>query len=534
MKGRLAARAIFIGLGMALTLLIRVPDVAAASARLTLEHAAVEAATSAGQGESVPALERQEDAVESLRRTVRRDSPSVVIGVLVIGVGLGALLLFLAQHEVRDTALVFFGVFSLLYGCRLILGTYSAALLLGFDEPATRHVDATITYWINVPVMLFMERVLDRAWRPVVRFLRYAWIGFAIIATPLEWLAGANALLMPINNVTVIAGFALLLLVFVRMEREPDRRISVALGTGIGTFALLALNNNLSSLGALPWGEGPEELGFLVFIACLGYVVAIRQLASERHLLSIEQELRTARQIQRSILPRELPTLRGLDVDARYVPMTAVGGDFYDFLLVDDRRIGILVADVSGHGVPAALIASMVKVAIAAQQEHADQPARVLAQMNQILCGKLERQFVTAAYAYLDLDAGRLVTAGAGHPPALLWNDRERRVMDVASTGIMLGQFPDAGYETTSHDIGPGDCLLLYTDGVIETTDDAGDFFDPDRLRAFLEARHDAGAELGANLLDHLASWSGRDLYTGGFEDDLTVVTVSVGAGLGV
>src|SRR5271169_1346495 len=108
--------------------------------------------------------------------------------------------------------------------------------------------------------------------------------------------------------------------------------------------------------------------------------------------------------------------------------MTSVAGDFYDFIIVDDKHVGILVADVSGHGLPAALIASMLQVALTAQSAHASDPGRVLGGLNQALCGKFQRNFVTAAYLFVDLENLVISYAGAGHPPMLLWR---------ASTGIV-------------------------------------------------------------------------------------------------
>src|SRR5271166_1408106 len=114
-----------------------------------------------------------------------------------------------------------------------------------------------------------------------------------------------------------------------------------------------------------------------------------------RQLVEINMELEMARQIQLSILPRDTPKIAGLDIVARYIPMTSVAGDFYDFIVVDERHVGILMADVSGHGLPAALIASMLQVALTAQAGHASDPARVLSGLNQALCGKFEHNFVT-------------------------------------------------------------------------------------------------------------------------------------------
>src|SRR5271168_1570825 len=142
-----------------------------------------------------------------------------------------------------------------------------------------------------------------------------------------------------------------------------------------------------------------------------------------RQLLEINSELEMAREIQLSILPSAVPAINGLDIAARYVPMSAVAGDFYDFIVVDDKHLGILIADVSGHGLSAALIASMIQVALAGQSAHASDPARVLGGLNLALCGKFQRNFVTAAYVYVDLEKLVISYAGAGHPPMLLWSD---------------------------------------------------------------------------------------------------------------
>src|SRR5271157_2548838 len=168
------------------------------------------------------------------------------------------------------------------------------------------------------------------------------------------------------------------------------------------------------------------------------------QLAQQ--LLTIQKELETARQIQMSILPSEIPKIEGLDIAARYVPMSSVAGDFYDFIVVDEKHIGILIADVSGHGLPAALIASMLKFALAAQSSHAFDPARVLVGLNQSLCGKFKQHFVTAAYIFVDMEKNSIGYAGAGHPPLLLWRTSRGNTSEVLQNGLILGLFPEATY----------------------------------------------------------------------------------------
>jgi phosphoserine phosphatase RsbU/P len=246
------------------------------------------------------------------------------------------------------------------------------------------------------------------------------------------------------------------------------------------------------------------------------------QLASQ--LLTIQHELETARQIQLSILPREIPRLQGLDIAARYIPMTSVAGDFYDFVVVDERRLGILVADVSGHGMPAALISSMLKIALAAQTGCAADPARVLAGLNQALYGKFQGHFVTAAYVLVDTGKQILSYAGAGHPPLIVRDNLAGETREFVENGLFLGFFPDATYTSVEIPFREGDWGVLYTDGILETTNSSEEQFGVDRLKLFLESNHDLLAgQLVDKLLDDLSHWSytasGREP-----EDDITLL----------
>jgi len=256
--------------------------------------------------------------------------------------------------------------------------------------------------------------------------------------------------------------------------------------------------------------------------------LALREIREQlaQQLQTIRGELETARQIQLSILPREIPQFAGLDIAARYIPMTSVAGDFYDFIVVDKNRIGILVADVSGHGLSAALIASMLKIAFAAQSHHADDPVRVLSGLNEILCGKFQGHYVTAAYALIDTRAGTLRYAGAGHPPLVIREKMTGKTRCVAENGLFLGYFPEAEYSETEVSFREGDSVLLYTDGIPEMTDQSEEQFGEKRLKLFLDEHHDLPASQFADtLLDRLSVWSGRPSGEGP-DDDVTLLTI--------
>jgi sigma-B regulation protein RsbU (phosphoserine phosphatase) len=245
-----------------------------------------------------------------------------------------------------------------------------------------------------------------------------------------------------------------------------------------------------------------------------------------RQLVEINTELEMARQIQLSILPRTTPKIPGMDIVARYIPMTSVAGDFYDFIVVDERHVGILIADVSGHGLPAALIASMLQVALTAQARHVSEPGEVLAGLNQALCGKFQHNFVTAAYVYVDLEKNTMNYAGAGHPPLLLWRKSTGSVSQLLENGLVMGQFEEAKYDSLQIPIEAGDRLVLYTDGILETCNPAQEEFGTDRFMQFMETNDKltAGPFADALLLE-LARWLEQPPGEG-HKDDISLLAV--------
>jgi serine phosphatase RsbU (regulator of sigma subunit) len=204
--------------------------------------------------------------------------------------------------------------------------------------------------------------------------------------------------------------------------------------------------------------------------------------------------------------------------------MSSVAGDFYDFVQIDDKHLGILIADVSGHGLPSALIASMLQVALTAQVAHSSEPAKVLSGLNRALCGKFTDNFVTAAYVYVDLERSLIRYAGAGHPPVMHFRPSTGKTSKVLENGLILGLFDEVTYEALERPLEPGDRYVLYTDGVLEAANPAAEFYGADRFMRFMENNHTLRAEQFANaFLSEIAKWSGRPDGLGQ-QDDITLV----------
>jgi phosphoserine phosphatase RsbU/P len=245
-----------------------------------------------------------------------------------------------------------------------------------------------------------------------------------------------------------------------------------------------------------------------------------------RQVLAVNHELEMARQIQLSILPSRPPAVAGIEIAVRYLPMTTIAGDYYDYLAIDEKHLGILVADVSGHGAPSALITSMLKIVLAEQAAHASDPASVLGGMNAALCGKFDRHFVTAAYVFVDTENHVLRYAGAGHPPLMLWQAANRKAEAIEENGLLLAQFPEETYTSVEMTFAPGDRVVLCTDGVSECPNPEREEFGVERVLEFLDEHRQLKAEAFSDaVIDALFQWSNQPRGTNQ-HDDITLLAI--------
>jgi sigma-B regulation protein RsbU (phosphoserine phosphatase) len=445
----------------------------------------------------------------------------ILIGAMLLVLGCASVLASLLRPRRGPHILLAFGLTAGLYGARLLAEQAPVRATIGDTWVPWSYAIAFVTYLITVPISYFVEGIIGPGWRHSVRWVSRAVIAFAVAAILIELAlarpgaAGAPNSWLVLILIAIALGNVLYASTIGRAGTVLTDRIVVL---GAAVFALYIINENLGEV-ILP-GTDIESIGMLFFVVCLGYAVVRSVFRAETEFAGVRRELETARRIQMSLLPRQLPEHAELDIAVRFVPMTAVAGDIYDFVQIGPSCLGILVADVSGHGIPAALVASMVKVAFSAQVAHAHDPARVLASMNQILCRHLEHAYVTAVYAVVDTDRQTVTLANAGHPPALLRRcDETSRVEH--DHGVMLGVFPDAEYTSTEVPLfAPGDRLLLYSDGVLEARDRAGEFFDDARVARWVSGIEQTSAEqFAVTALRELTQWTG-----GRFDDDVTFV----------
>src|SRR6266705_1154717 len=263
--------------------------------------------------------------------------------------------------------------------------------------------------------------------------------------------------------------------------------------------------------------------------------VRVAQLVQDQQIQArenerIQHELRVAQLIQKTLLPKDLPALSGWKVNAYYQAARQVGGDFYDFIYLDDGRLGLVIGDVTDKGVPAALLMATTRSVLRAVAQRVVKPGQVLERVNEIIYQDIPpKMFVTCLYALLDPETGQLLYANAGHD--LPYHRHQMgEVTELRATGMPLGLMPGMKYEEKETRLAYGESILFYSDGIVEAhNSDRGMYGFPRLMK--LVGEYDEDSSLKEDVLEDLAEFTGPGWEQ---EDDITMVTLQRAKGYGV
>ncbi len=368
------------------------------------------------------------------------DLLSIVTGSLACVAGLLASVIALFRLKSRDFTLLNFGLFGLLYGFRRLAETPTMQTLVGvpFTFP---YFHSLLTYALVIPLSAFLINIFGRGLYSSMRWVFWSTIVYALAAVGYDLSRSEPLADVAIYRPLVVLWAFVWIANLIVSGKKRDVEMRILQGVFLATLTFMLIDQ-LISMNVLSWGVRLQQPGFAVLFVGLGFVAVHHFFENERKLHSVEQEIEIARRIQESNLPAKMDLPKGIDIAARYVPMSTVAGDFYDIQSKDDTGIGILIADVSGHGIGAALIGSMLKVSFAAQAPHIDDPAYVLTEINRILHGKMENSFVTACAVFIDFKRGVLRYSIAGHPPPILWKSFAFGDHQAHPRGHTPGSFP--------------------------------------------------------------------------------------------
>jgi sigma-B regulation protein RsbU (phosphoserine phosphatase) len=296
---------------------------------------------------------------------------------------------------------------------------------------------------------------------------------------------------------------------------DPGLPIVVMTGWGSIDMAVEAMRRGARSFVQKPWDD-------VTLLEILEREIAEGRAARRRDRKQ-EREFEEARLIQRGLLPTAIPQVSGIELAVSWQPAEGVGGDCFDTIAFQGA-VGVSVADIAGKGLPAALLMSNLQAAVRAFAQDTASPASICASVNRLLCRNMAAgRFATFCYARIDAAARRLTYANAGHNPPLLIRPNGA-VEPLATGGMVLGVFPETGYEHAEVTLEPGDRLVFYTDGITECRNADGEEYGEERLRACALAVRDRSADaIRAALLDDVNRFNG-----GRFEDDATLIVAAI------
>lgn len=247
---------------------------------------------------------------------------------------------------------------------------------------------------------------------------------------------------------------------------------------------------------------------------------------SQTELSLLQNELKIARGIQENSLPRKLPDMKGIQISAKYLSAAEVGGDLYAFHEIDPETLGILIADVSGQGIPAAIIASMIKIAFTLLVQDETESENILHGINHMLKSNIGNQFITANYITIDKKKMELSQARAGHPSCLVFRPQENRLLELNGKSRAIGISKEPLFSKGKIELKNGDRIILFTNGITDCRNLQGELFGFERFHEFIENHHPLGTEeFIAELIQTLTNWNAQKKK---LEDDLSLVVFDI------
>jgi serine phosphatase RsbU (regulator of sigma subunit) len=411
---------------------------------------------------------------------------------------------------------------------RWFLGGYLLAAFVTSIVFASTHRDFRL--WVSLADLALLvaffaarrTRAVEDAFRPALAGL----VAVQFLVTAL-WATDTEMVL-----VFALVPFPALLLL-TRFRVREAAFVVAALGAGTAGWELAheAAVAHASLLGFLALGPGTAAAVAASRFAAREKKEFLdrwhRAVSRERERIRLRGELADARKIQLSMLPAGEPRIGWLDLSGACLPAAEVGGDYYDYIRLDDDAWALVVADVAGHGVGSGLLIAGLRSSLYVLQEELRTPAAVLERLNAMVQASVRvRTFVTVTIAVIERSpgdgTGRLRVASAGHPPALLWRRAEGRVVEVGRPAPPLGTRLPTRYEEETVALAPGDLTLLYTDGLVEATDHRIECYGFERLERALARTAGSGdaREVRSHLLEDVSHFKGEILQG----DDLSLV----------
>jgi len=482
---------------------------------------------------------------------LEREIDRVVLGVFIIVIGIFPLLIFFRKRERK--AYLWFGVFAFSTGFYMITRTHSRELI--YDAPGFwAFAELASVFIIPIGFTGLIQNIFGLKQQSVVHLLWQLHLAYAIFALSLAGIGviSPSATIIPFNILALItAAFSLVTIATIAFKGDTEAKIFT-----LGMFCILVTGtyDALVVLNVFPWSRLMIHWGLFFFVLFLGWILihrfdeAIKAMKEGKRL---ELELQTASLVQNLFIPKEDPKLEAIEVASFYKSASETGGDWYDFRYrPESEQLDVLIADVTGHGVQAALVTAMVTSFYQAMETHRIKeelsekensvllhPSHLMEQLNDVLYATMEGfHTMTFCHSIIDLKHKTLTYSSAAHPPCCIWRPKgfvikrrkkEKRcnIISLMNCNHILGERPSSTYKIKTQEVQRDDVIVWYTDGLIENENDKEEMFGMRTLRRILQSSNDLSAQ---EIKDRIVDAAYQHYGNVPQEDDVTLVVARI------
>ena len=329
------------------------------------------------------------------------------------------------------------------------------------------------------------------------------------------------------NIFYLLAANAIILLFATLQQLKSGNKNAAILLAGLVILSITVIQSVLVAIGFftkdfysyIHWGV------FILLIALS--LILIRQYTELQSKMALNKaDMYIAHKIQQSIVPSRPPVIDNISIASIYLPAEIVGGDFFDYVIINDHEIGIIIADITGHGVSAALIAAMFKIAFHSLSDCYAKPSELLERINTLLFKKTANQLLSAFYIYINTSTQTLTASSAGHPNCILADRLSGHCMEIQTKGKIIGAFDKLNCFDSIQKLQPNARIILYTDGLIESTNTARELYgEKNFIDAIRQTTPLLPQEACSSIIEDIQSWSGRHRLP---EDDMTLIVIDI------
>ncbi len=471
-----------------------------------------------------------------IKKILLSDIDNISIASIALIIGIFALMIFIANR--KQWAYFYFGIFALFQV--LYITNYTSLRDLLLDAPLLWiYFWLFSSVWSTAMFIGFIKVIFNYPHKSVLGFLFIANVLYAIFESILllssigEFLlsgtiANSRLILQARYIFQYLLAFNVIVILFTIVKQiRQGNRDAIILLAGIIVLSITVLHSVAVAIGFFTKDfHSYIHWGICILLIALSIILIRHYTLMQESIVLNNADMSIAQNIQQSIIPKSPPRQKKLIIASEYIPAMIVGGDFFDYVAISDNETGIIIADVTGHGASAALIASMCKIAFHASSDLFTNPQALLERINTILLDKTAHQLLSVLYLYINTLTNTLIVSSAGHPQCIVVDRISGNHKELYTRGRIIGAFEKLSCINSVHPLDSSQRIIVYTDGIIEALNYSKVMYGENNfIKAIQQTIHLAPHEVCSYIKKDVLSWVGKNLS---LIDDITLIVIDI------